>query len=155
MLAALIGPISQLAGTWLEGKVEKTKAETGAKVAKAKAEAVIMEKKATGEIDWDLEAIKGSQNSWKDEWLNFVFNPTYTCVHSGMEEVVANGFAQLETMPQWYQYSLGLSLLPHLAFVVLLNSLERSDGYKSKRRFHGQEENPSSGTTQEEPQQTR
>ena len=39
MLNLLIGPISQLAGTWLEGKVEKTKAETGAKVAKAKAEA--------------------------------------------------------------------------------------------------------------------
>ena len=109
MLAALIGPISQLAGTWLEGKVEKTKAETGAKVAKAKAEAVIMEKKATGEIDWDLEAIKGSQNSWKDEWLVILFSiPLILAFIPGMEEVVANGFAQLETMPQWYQYSLGV-----------------------------------------------
>ena len=109
MLAALIGPISQLAGTWLEGKVEKTKAETGAKVAKAKAEAIIMEKKATGEIDWDLEAIKGSQNSWKDEWLVILFSiPLILAFIPGMEEVVANGFAQLETMPQWYQYSLGV-----------------------------------------------
>ena len=33
-----------------------------------------MEKKATGEIDWDLEAIKGSQNSWKDEWLVILFS---------------------------------------------------------------------------------
>ena len=72
MLTLLVGPITQLAGTWLEGKVEKTKAETGAKVAKAKAEAIIMEKKATGEIDWDLEAIKGSQNSWKDGWLGIL-----------------------------------------------------------------------------------
>jgi len=109
MLAALIGPISQLAGTWLEGKVEKTKAETGAKVAKAKAEAIIMEKKATGEIDWDLEAIKGSQNSWKDEWLVILFSiPLILAFIPGMEEVVANGFAQLETMPEWYQYSLGV-----------------------------------------------
>ena len=109
MLAALIGPISQLAGTWLEGKVEKTKAETGAKVARAKAEATIMEKKATGEIDWDLEAIKGSQNSWKDEWLVILFSiPLILAFIPGMEEVVANGFAQLETMPQWYQYSLGV-----------------------------------------------
>ena len=109
MLAALIGPISQLAGTWLEGKVEKTKAETGAKVAKAKAEAVIMEKKATGEIDWDLEAIKGSQNSWKDEWLVILFSiPLILAFIPGMEEVVGNGFAQLETMPEWYQYSLGV-----------------------------------------------
>ena len=109
MLAALIGPISQLAGTWLEGKVEKTKAETGAKVAKAKAEATIMEKKATGEIDWDLEMAKGSQSSWKDEWLTILFSiPLILAFIPGMEEVVSNGFAQLQAMPQWYQYSLGV-----------------------------------------------
>ena len=109
MLTALIGPISQLAGTWLEGKVEKTKAETGAKVAKAKAEAVIMEKKTTGEIDWDLEAIKGSQNSWKDEWLVILFSvPLILAFIPGMEDVVSHGFQQLEQMPEWYQYSLGV-----------------------------------------------
>ena len=109
MLTALIGPISQLAGTWLEGKVEKTKAETGAKVAIAKAEATIMEKKATGEIDWDLEAIKGSQNSWKDEWLTILFSiPLILAFIPGMEDLVRNGFQQLEQMPEWYQYSLGV-----------------------------------------------
>ena len=41
MLNLLIGPIADLAGTWLNGKVEKSKAETGAKVARAKAEATI------------------------------------------------------------------------------------------------------------------
>ena len=70
----ILNVIGSLAGTWLEGKVETKKAETGAKVAKAKAEAVIMEKKATGEIDWDLEMAKGSQNSWKDEWLTILFS---------------------------------------------------------------------------------
>jgi hypothetical protein len=109
MLTALIGPLSSLASTWLEGKVEKTKAETGAKVARAKAEATIMEKKATGEIDWDLEAIKGSQSSWKDEWLVILFSvPLVLAFIPGMEGVVANGFQQLEAMPQWYQYSLGV-----------------------------------------------
>ena len=109
MLNLLIGPITQLAGTWLDGKVEKTKAETGAKVAKAKAEAVIMERKATGELDWDLEMAKGSQSSWKDEWLVILFSiPLILAFIPGMEEVVSNGFAQLEAMPQWYQYSLGI-----------------------------------------------
>ena len=109
MLSALIGPLSSLASTWLEGKVEKTKAETGAKVARAKAEATIMEKKATGEIDWDLEAIKGSQSSWKDEWLVILFSvPLVLAFIPGMEGVVTNGFQQLEAMPQWYQYSLGV-----------------------------------------------
>ena len=109
MLNLLIGPITQLAGTWLEGKVETKKAETASKVAKAKAEAVIMEKKATGEIDWDLEMAKGSQSSWKDEWLTILFSiPLILAFIPGMEEVVANGFAQLNSMPEWYQYSLGV-----------------------------------------------
>jgi hypothetical protein len=109
MLNLLIGPISQLAGTWLEGKVEKTKAETGAKVAKARAEAVIMEKKATGEIDWDIAMAEGSKHSWKDEWLTILFSiPLILAFIPGMETVVQNGFDQLNRMPQWYQYSLGV-----------------------------------------------
>ena len=109
MLTALIGPIANLAGTWLEGKVEKTKAETGAKVARAKAEATIMEKKATGELEWDLEMARGSQSSWKDEWLVILFSvPLILAFIPGMEGVVASGFEQLKAMPQWYQYSLGV-----------------------------------------------
>lgn len=46
MLAALIGPISNIASTWLEGKVEEKKAQSATKVAKAQAEAVVMQKKS-------------------------------------------------------------------------------------------------------------
>jgi hypothetical protein len=109
MWTALISPIASLAGTWLEGKVETKKAETASKVATAKAEAIIMEKKATGEIDWDLEIAKSKANSWADEWLVILFSiPLILAFVPGMEEVVANGFAQLNAMPQWYQYSLGV-----------------------------------------------
>ena len=109
MWTALISPIASLAGTWLEGKVETKKAETATKVAKAKAEAVIMEKKATGEIDWDLEMARGSQSSWKDEWLVILFSiPLILAFIPGREEVVANGFSQLQAMRQWYQYSIGV-----------------------------------------------
>lgn len=109
MWTALIGPVADLASTWLKGSVEKTKANAEAKVAKAKAEATIMEKKATGEIDWDLEMARGSQSSWKDEWLVILFSiPLILAFIPGMEEVVANGFLQLEMMPEWYQYSLGV-----------------------------------------------
>ena len=111
MLNLLIGPIADLAGTWLNGKVEKSKAETGAKVARAKAEATIMERKATGELDWDLEMAKGSQSSWKDEWLTILFSiPLILAFVPGMEEIVANGFRQLQEMPEWYQYLLFLAV---------------------------------------------
>lgn len=109
MLTALIGPIANLAGTWLSGKVEEKKAQSATKVAKAQAEAIVMQKKATGEIDWDLEAIKGASTSWKDEWLTILFSiPLILAFIPGMEQVVANGFAQLQAMPEWYQYSLGV-----------------------------------------------
>ena len=109
MLTALIGPIADLAGTWMSGKVEEKKAQSATKVAKAQAEARVMQKKATGEIDWDLEMAKGSQTSWKDEWLTILFSiPLILAFIPGMEDLVRNGFQQLEQMPEWYQYSLGV-----------------------------------------------
>jgi len=109
MLNLLIGPIAELAGTWMSGKVEEKKAQAKTRVAKAEAEAIVMQKKATGEIDWDLEMAKGSQSSWKDEWLTVLFSiPLVMAFIPGMEEVVSNGFAQLNAMPEWYQYSLGV-----------------------------------------------
>ena len=109
MLTALIGPIADLAGTWMSGKVEEKKAQSATKVAKAQAEAIVMQKKATGEIDWDLEMAKGSQPSWKDEWLTILFSiPLILAFIPGMEDLVRNGFQQLEQMPEWYQYSLGV-----------------------------------------------
>ena len=52
---------------------------------------------------------KGSQSSWKDEWLTILFSiPLILAFIPGMEEVVKNGFAQLQSMPEWYQYSLGV-----------------------------------------------
>ena len=109
MLTALIGPIADLAGTWMSGKVEEKKAQSATKVAKAQADAIVMQKKAPGEIDWDLEMAKGSQTSWKDEWLTILFSiPLILAFIPGMEDLVRNGFQQLEQMPEWYQYSLGV-----------------------------------------------
>ena len=109
MWTALIGPIANIAGSWMNGKREETKAVSSVKVAKAKAEAAIMEKKATGEIDWDIEMARSSASSWKDEWLTILFSiPLILAFVPGMEEVVANGFARLNEMPEWYQYSLGV-----------------------------------------------
>ena len=109
MIGGLIGPIANLAGTFLQGRLERTKANSEMIVAEAKARATVMEKQATGEIDWDLEAIRGARNSWKDEWLVILFSiPLILAFVPNMELVVLNGFEVLEQMPEWYQYSLGV-----------------------------------------------
>ena len=110
MLTALIGPIANLAGSWMDGKVAQTKAAATAKVAKANAEAAIMEKKATGEIDWDLKMADASASSWKDEWLVIIFSVPLVLSFCGEwgRKIVDDGFAALAGMPDWYQYTLGV-----------------------------------------------
>ena len=109
MIGAIIGPIATLAGTFLQGQLEKTRANTEVKVATAKAKAAVLEKQVTGEIEWDVEAIKGSTGSWKDEWLTVLFSiPLILAFIPGMGDLVMNGFEQLSEMPEWYQYSLGV-----------------------------------------------
>jgi|TARA_R110000796_G_scaffold100267_1_gene208921 hypothetical protein len=109
MIGALIGPIASLAGTFLDGYVEKSKAKVAAEVAMKKAEAVVFEKKATGEISWDVEMAKASGGSWKDEWLTILFSiPLILAFIPGCEDLVQIGFQQLELMPEWYRYAVGV-----------------------------------------------
>jgi hypothetical protein len=111
MIQGLLGPIASLAGTWLNGKVETKAAETKAKVARAEAEAQIMVSRATSEADWEKIMAQGTQNSWKDEYLVLLFSIPLILAFLPFEwadQAVANGFAALETMPQWYSYTLGV-----------------------------------------------
>ena len=109
MLQALLGPLSSLAGTWLNGKVEEKKAQAATKVAIAQAEAVVMQKKATGEIDWDLKMADASAHSWKDELLTVLFSVPLILAFCGDwgRQIVSDGFTALEAMPDYYQYTLG------------------------------------------------
>ena len=68
----LIGPVAKIASSWMNGKVAKAQAVTRMKVAEAEAKAVIMEKKVTGEIDWDIEMAKSSGESWNQYLLGTI-----------------------------------------------------------------------------------
>ena len=111
MIGQLLGPVANLAGTWLNGKVEEKAAQNKVKVAKAEAEAAIMVSAATSEAEWDRIMANASANSWKDEWLTILFSIPLILAFLPFEwadAAVANGFAALETMPQWYSYTLGV-----------------------------------------------
>ena len=98
MIGNVIGALGNLASTWVDGKVAVQKANAEIKV-----------KQATGEIDWDIEAIRATQNSWKDEWITLLFSIPLILAFCGDwgNEIVQAGFTALEAMPTWYQYSLG------------------------------------------------
>ncbi len=111
MIQALIGPIANLAGTWFQNKVEKTKAEGMAKVAEAKARATVAEKVAAGEVEWEGKMAQATDNSWKDEFaLCVLLAPAILVFIPGMTEYVRNGFEVLNTLPEWYQYLLFIAI---------------------------------------------
>ena len=82
----LLGSVGGLATSYLDGKT-----------AVQKAEAQIRMKEATGDIDWDLAAIRATQGSWKDEWILLLFSIPLILAFTGDwgRETVAQGFAAL------------------------------------------------------------
>ena len=110
MIQAILPIVGDLAGSWLKGKAEEKAAVAKTKIAKAEAEAEIMKVAATSEASWEKVMAKGSVNSWKDEWLTVLFSIPLILAFCGDwgREIVANGFAALEAMPEHYQYTLGV-----------------------------------------------
>ena len=110
MIQAFIGPIANLAGSWLQGKADKTAAEAKLKLAEAETKSKILLSEKTSVADWERIMAQGTQNSWKDEYLVLLFSlPLILCFTGEWgRKAVADGFAALETMPEWYQYTLGV-----------------------------------------------
>ena len=97
-LTQILGSVGSLATSYIDGKT-----------AVQKAEAQIRMKEATGDIDWDLAAIRATQSSWKDEYILILYSIPLLLAFCGEwgREIVTNGFQALETMPLYYQVSLG------------------------------------------------
>ena len=109
MIGQLLGPITNIVGGIVQGKVEQKAAESKAKVAKAEAQAQIMLSQATSEADWEKIMAEGSQESWKDEWLTILFSVPLVLAFCGEwgRDIVADGFSALNAMPDYYRYTLG------------------------------------------------
>ena len=100
MLNLLVGLGSQVVSGYIETK--KAKAEN--KLVELKAQKEILNKQISGEIEFDIEAIKGNKDSLKDEVLTFIFSiPLILAFIPGCEEIVAKGFEALDKCPTWYK----------------------------------------------------
>jgi len=103
-------PIANLAGSWLDAKTTKQAAEAKLKLTEAEARSKILLSKETSVADWERIMAQGTQNSWKDEYLVGLFSIPLILVFTGEKgrQIVAEGFVALESMPEWYQYTLGV-----------------------------------------------
>jgi|TARA_B100000963_G_scaffold304038_1_gene277676 hypothetical protein len=111
MLQSFIGPIANLAGSWLDAKSQAQAASAKLKLTEAEAKAKIMLSKETSVADWERIMAQGSQSSWKDEYFVIILSiPLILCWIPGAEGWVDRGFEQLSKAPDWYFYSLGIAI---------------------------------------------
>ena len=109
MWGLILKPLIGVASQAVTGFVETKKAKAEQKLTKIKAETELMNKQISGEIEWDVQAIKQAESSWKDEYLTILFSiPLLLCFLPFTVEYVERGFAALSQTPDWYKYTLGV-----------------------------------------------
>ena len=110
-MLGFLGPIANLANTFVEGRVAKSKAKAKVQVAKANAEAEVMKVAATHEAGWEKIMAEASADSWKDEAWTILFIVIISLSFiPQMQPFIANGFAALETAPAWFTYAMYASI---------------------------------------------
>ena len=96
MFQALLGPLSSLAGSFLEGQISKQKAKATLAQTEAEAKAEIMKTAATHDSKWEIIMAEATKSSIKDEIVTvIVLIPVVLVFVPGMEQVVKNGFDRL------------------------------------------------------------
>ena len=120
MLQALLGPIGNIATTFLKNRAEKAKAKQ--KLAVAKIEAAT--KKVQSDANWEEKAMDASQDSIKDElWTVLFIGLIIACFVTSLQPYISDGFRFLrEDCPDWLSYG-------------ILASIAASFGLKSIGKF--------------------
>ena len=125
LLGNAIGPVANLAGSWLQGKADANAAKAKLKLTEAEAKAKRLLSKETSTADWERIMAEGTQNSIKDEIVTIlVLAPVCLCFIPGLEQTVQNGFDRLSELPQWYT---------NLVLVVCLSAI----GIRGGKQFFG------------------
>ena len=106
-----LAPIAKIAGSLVEGQVEKSKAKAKATVARAEAEAEVLRVSATHEAGWEKIMAESSKDSWKDEaWTVLFITIIALSFIPYCRPFIAEGFAALETCPDWFTYAMYASI---------------------------------------------
>lgn len=110
-------PLSLITGLFSTGaEVHKTHVENKRKIVEAKQELALakihaetnrVNKVIEATTNWDMEAMRQSQFSWKDEALMVIlFAPFVGSFIPGLQVYIKQGFDTIADLPLWYQLSL-------------------------------------------------
>ena len=103
---------------YFENKKEKQAAQTKVEVALKEAEAEVFKRKSLQDGEWDLESMRGSKDSWKDEWFVIILSlPFIASFVPQLQGYVAEGFRILEdSTPDWYKAAFGVAIAASFGF---------------------------------------
>ena len=106
--SALIGPIADLAGGYLNNKKEKAVAKQKLEVAKIEAKVT----KVQQDGDWEEAAIKATDSSWKDEAWTIAFILLIAgCMWPDAQPYIRQGFIVLkEDCPEFISWGILASI---------------------------------------------
>jgi len=106
--SALIGPIADLAGGYLNNKKEKAVAKQKLEVAKIEAKVT----KVQQDGDWEEAAIKATDSSWKDEAWTIAFILLIAgCMWPDAQPYIKQGFIVLkEDCPEFISWGILASI---------------------------------------------
>tara|TARA_B100001093_G_scaffold316218_2_gene301701 strand:+ start:796 stop:1185 length:390 start_codon:yes stop_codon:yes gene_type:complete len=106
MLNMVLQAVSGVAGQYMEGRKIKAQAKAEIETAKVKAQISQIERQASAEVDYDLEAMRQTQYSWKDEVaLVVILAPFVGSFLPWTQDYVAQGWIHLNAhAPEWYSY---------------------------------------------------
>lgn len=121
----IISAVAQVATTWVSGKAEAARINSEAKLATTRAKAIVMEKVATGELEWNQAMAEASNKSWKDEWLTILVSIPLILAFTGHEDVVMKGFTALEAMPDFYKTAVGVVFAASFGIQSIKNMMKK------------------------------
>jgi hypothetical protein len=103
IIGAIATAIGGIAKSWLENR--RVKAEGKIAISHAKINFKVKQYESRAEMD--VSAMQGMQFSWKDEYLLLLFSvPLVLSFFPVTVPWVQAGFAVLQTLPEWYQWSI-------------------------------------------------
>ena len=103
MWGAIISGITGAFTSWNDGRKKIKEAKIKADIAKWQAKEARYLYEAKVEGDWDKEALKQSQYSWKDEFITVLwFIPLIMLFVPYTQEYAIKGFKALEEVPYGY-----------------------------------------------------
>ena len=108
MFTAILGPVANLAKTWIEGKQKKAQLKSQVELSKLEATKTKIEKDG----NWDESAMRASDNSWKDEaWTLAFISIILASFIPALQPYMKEGFLFLKNdCPDWISYGILASI---------------------------------------------